>query len=247
MNLILLGTFASVVAGSATIVGALVVFFMHRVSDKFLDTSLGFAAGVMLAATFFGLVTPAVALGGIWRASAGILLGMLFFIMMERAVPHIHRVAGVKGPVTHLSKATLFMLAMTIHNFPEGLSVGVGFARADIRAGIILAVGIGIQNLVEGMATSLTLLKDRSRAMQAFLIASFTAIVEPVGGLFGISVLSVSQYLLPYGLAFAAGAMLFVTSEELIPETHSRGNAREATMGLIFGFITMMILEKLFV
>ncbi|MCK9594807.1 MAG: ZIP family metal transporter [Candidatus Omnitrophica bacterium] len=247
MNLILIGTLASLIAGAATLIGALAVFFMHRVSDKFLDMSLGFSAGVMLAATFFGLVAPAIKMGGTLKTAVGILLGALFLILMEKTVPHVHRVAGVKGPPTHLSKTALFILAITIHNFPEGLTVGVGFANGNIPAGIVLAVGIGIQNIVEGLAVGLALLRDKTTAMTAFLIASFTCVVEPIGGLLGISVVSVSQPLVPYGMAFAAGAMLFVTSEEIIPETHSRGNAREATIGIIFGFIVMMMLENLFV
>ena len=247
MNIIMVGSLASLIAGAATIIGALAVFFMRRVSEKFLDVSLGFSAGVMLAATFFGLIAPAIKMGGTLKASTGILLGALFLILMEKTVPHMHRVAGRKGPVTHLSKTALFILAITIHNFPEGLTVGVGFANGNIPAGIVLAAGIGIQNVVEGLAVGLTLLRDKTSAMTAFLVASFTCVVEPIGGLLGISVVSVSQPLIPYALAFAAGAMIFVTSEELIPETHSRGNAREATVGLIFGFILMMILEIMFV
>jgi zinc transporter, ZIP family len=246
MNIILTGTLASLIAGSATILGAGAVFFMRKVSDKFLDASMGFAAGVMLAATFFGLITPAIEIGGIWKTAIGLLLGTAFLIIAEKAVPHMHRVAGIKGPPTHLSKMALFVLAMTIHNFPEGLSVGVGFAEGDIRAGIVLAIGIGIQNIIEGLATSVSLLRNKDRMMRAFLIASFTCVVEPIGGFLGISIVSLGKFLTPYGLAFAAGAMLFVTSEEIIPETHSRGNAREATVGLILGFIVMMLLEKIF-
>jgi ZIP family zinc transporter len=148
MNIIIVGSLASLIAGSATIVGAFSVFFMRKVSDKFLDASMGFAAGVMLAATFFGLISPAIRIGGIWKTAWGILLGTLFLIFMERVVPHMHRVAGVKGPPSHLSKISLFILAMTIHNFPEGLSVGVGFAQGNIAAGIILATGIGMQNII---------------------------------------------------------------------------------------------------
>lgn len=247
MNLILIGSLASLIVGSATIVGALPVFFMKKVSDKFLDTSMGFAAGVMLSATFFGLILSAIKIGGIWKTSLGILLGMAFLIFMERVIPHIHRVAGIKGPPSSFNKLTLFILAMTIHNFPEGLSVGVGFAGGNMRAGIILAIGIAVQNIIEGLATSVSLLRNKARVLRAFLIASFTCIVEPIGGFLGISIVTFAKFLIPYGLAFAAGAMLFVTSEEIIPETHSRGNAREATIGLILGFIAMMLLENIFV
>jgi ZIP family zinc transporter len=247
MNIILVGSLASLIAGSATIVGASSVFFMRKVSDKFLDASMGFAAGVMLAATFFGLISPAIRIGGIWKTAWGILLGTLFLIFMERVVPHVHRVAGVKGLPSHLSKISLFILAMTIHNFPEGLSVGVGFAQGNIAAGLILATGIGMQNIIEGLATAVSLLRNKNKMLRAFLIASFTCVVEPIGGFLGISIVSLGKFLIPYGLAFAAGAMLFVTSGEIIPETHSRGNAREATIGLILGFIVMMLLEHIFV
>jgi ZIP family zinc transporter len=155
-------------------------------------------------------------------------------------------VTGIKGPPTHLGKLSLFILAITIHNLPEGLAVGVGFAGGDIARGAILAAGIGIQNIVEGLAVALSIYRDRSMMMKAFMIASFTCIVEPVGGFIGISVVSIGQAMIPYGLAFAAGAMLFVTAEEIIPETHSRGNPREATIGLILGFVVMMALESIF-
>lgn len=247
MNIILIGSLASLIAGSATVVGALSVLFMKRVSDKFLDASLGFAAGVMLSATFFGLILPAIKIGGIWKTALGILLGMFFLIVMEKTIPHLHRVAGVKGLPSRLSKMSLFILAMTIHNFPEGLSVGVGFVEGNIRAGIILAIGIGMQNIVEGLATAVYLLKNENKMIRAFLIASFTCVIEPIGGFLGILIVSLGKLLIPYALPFAAGAMLFVTSGEMIPETHSRGNAREATVGLICGFIVMMLLESIFV
>lgn len=246
MNIILIGTLASLIAGSATILGAFLVFFLKKASDKFLDAFLGFAAGVMLSATFFGLISPAIKIGGIQRTALGIFLGMLFLIFLERIIPHMHRVAGIKGPLTHLGKLTLFILAVTIHNFPEGLTVGVGFA-GGVSAGVILAVGIGIQNIVEGLIVALPLFKEKKEIMKAFLIASFTCIVEPVGGFLGVSIVSLGKFLIPYALAFAAGAMLFVISEEILPETHSRGNTREATIGLIFGFIFMMALEHIFV
>ncbi|MDD5135881.1 MAG: ZIP family metal transporter [Candidatus Omnitrophica bacterium] len=246
MNIIVIGTLASLIAGSATILGALPVFFIHKVSEKFLDALMGFAAGVMLSVTFFGLIFPAIKIGGIWKASLGILLGALFLIIMEKAVPHIHRVTGMKGPHVHLSKLWLFILAITIHNFPEGLTVGVGFAGGNINSGIVLAIGIGIQNIVEGLAVAVSFFRSTNKLIKAFLVASFTCVVEPIGGFLGISVLSIAKPLIPYGMAFAAGAMLFVTVEELIPETHSRGNVRESTVGIILGVVVMMLLENIF-
>jgi zinc transporter, ZIP family len=247
MKLILIGTFASLLAGSATLIGALAVFLINKVSDKFLDTCMGFSAGVMLSVTFFGLIAPAIHIGGVWKTVFGILIGTLFLIFAEKLIPHLHWVAGVKGPKTRLNKLTLLILAITIHNFPEGLSVGVGFSQGALKAGIILAVGIGLQNIIEGFIVALPVYRTEKKALHAFMIASFTAIVEPIGGFLGISIVSLSKGLIPYGLAFAAGAMLFVISEEVMPETHSRGNVREATIGLILGFTLMLILENVFV
>jgi ZIP family zinc transporter len=243
--MILAGSLASLLAGLATGLGGGLVFFIRKVTDRFLDASLGFAAGIMLAASFFSLIVPAIDLGGVGRTVIGIVLGTLFLVSAERLTPHLHRVAGVKGPSTHLGSLWLFILAMTIHNFPEGLAVGVGFGEGNIRAGTVLAVGIGLQNIPEGLAVALPLLRQGSARLKAFLVAVLTGLVEPVGGLVGISVVSIGKSVLPYALAFAAGAMLFVISEEIIPETHSRGNDREATFGLILGFILMLVLENL--
>ena len=246
MSLIALGSLASLLAGLATGVGALLIFLVRRVSDRFLDASLGFAAGVMLAATSFSLLVPAIEIGGIWKTVIGIILGTVFLIYAERFTPHMHHVTGIKGPSTQLNKLWLFILAITIHNFPEGMAVGVGFGGGDIKAGITLAIGIGLQNMPEGLAVALPLLREKSTRGKAFLIALLTGLVEPIGGFLGISIVSIGKYLLPYGLAFAAGAMLFVISEEIIPETHSRGNDREATIGVIVGFIIMMVLDTVF-
>ena len=246
MNLIVIGSVASLLAGLATGVGALLVFLVRRVSDRFLDASLGFAAGVMLAATSFSLLVPAIEIGGIWKTVIGIVLGTVFLIYAERFTPHMHQITGIKGPSTQLNKLWLFILAITIHNFPEGMAVGVGFGGGDTKAGITLAIGIGLQNIPEGLAVALPLLREKSTRLKAFLIALLTGLVEPVGGFLGISVVSIGEFLLPYGLAFAAGAMLFVISEEIIPETHSRGYDREATIGVIVGFIIMMVLDTVF-
>lgn len=246
MNQILLGSIASLLAGLATGLGALLIFFIRRVSDAVLDASLGFAAGVMLAATSFSLLVPALERGGIWQTVSGMIMGTLFLVYMERFVPHMHEVAGVKGPHTSLSKLWLFIFAITIHNFPEGMAVGVGFGGGDAKTGAKLAMGIGLQNIPEGLAVALPLLREKSTRLKAFTIALCTGLVEPIGGFLGISIVSLGTFLLPYGLAFAAGAMLFVISEEIIPETHSRGNDRKATIGVITGFIIMMILDTAF-
>jgi ZIP family zinc transporter len=246
MNLILIGSIASCLAGLATGIGAFLVFFISKPSDKFLDASLGFAAGVMLAASSFSLIVPAIEIGGIWKTVIGIVLGTIFLFSAERFTPHIHNIAGVKGPSTKLNKIWLFILAITIHNFPEGMAVGVGYGGGDIKAGTTLAIGIGLQNVPEGLAVAFPLLREGSTKSKAFLIALLTGLVEPIGGFLGISVVSMGKFRLPYGLAFAAGAMLLVICEEIIPETHSRGNDRAASLGLISGFIIMMVLDNIF-
>jgi ZIP family zinc transporter len=246
MNLTLIASVASLLAGLGTGVGGMLVFLVRKVSPKFVDCSLGFAAGVMLAATFFSLLVPSIEIGGIWRTTVGILLGTIFLALAEKATPHIHRVTGKKGPPTQLSKLWLFIFAIAIHNFPEGVAVGVGFASGDMKAGLVLSMGILLQNVPEGLAVALPLLKENSTRLKAFMIALLTGLVEPVGGIMAIFITSIATFVLPYGLSFAAGAMLFVISEEIIPETHSRGYAREATLGLISGFILMMILDNLF-
>lgn len=246
MNLILVGGLASLLAGLATGIGALVIFMVRGVSDKFLDAALGFAAGVMLAATSFSLLVPAIEIGGVWRVVVGLVLGAAFLVFAEKSIPHFHHATGIKGPSTKLTRVSLFILAITIHNFPEGMAVGVGFGTGDIAAGTTLAIGIGLQNMPEGLAVALALLREKSTRAKAFLVALLTGLVEPVGGLIGISIVSTASVLLPYGLAFAAGAMLFVISEEIIPETHTRGNDREATVGVIIGFVVMMVLDTVF-
>jgi ZIP family zinc transporter len=244
MNLILIGSIASLLAGLGTGVGGMLVFFVRKVSPRFIDCSLGFAAGVMLAATFFSLLLPSLEIGGIWRTAAGILSGTIFFSLAEQATPHMHRVTGRKGPDTQFNKLWLFIFAIAIHNFPEGIAVGVGFASGDMKAGLVLSLGILLQNVPEGLAVALPLLKEHSTRSKACLIALLTGLVEPIGGILAISITSVATFILPYGLSFAAGAMIFVVSDEIIPETHSRGYAREATLGLIGGFILMMILDN---
>ena len=237
---------ASLIAGLATGLGAAMIFIFRRVSDAFLDAALGFAAGVMLAATSFSLLMPALRLGDIWQTVAGMAAGTLFLICAERFVPHLHEVAGVKGPYTSLSRLWLFIFAITIHNFPEGMAVGVAFGGGDAKAGAQLATGIGLQNIPEGLAVALALLREKSTRLKAFTIALCTGLVEPIGGFLSISIVSLGIFLLPYSLAFAAGAMLFVICEEIIPETHSRGNDRKATIGIIAGFMVMMILDTAF-
>lgn len=245
-NLILLGSLASLIAGLATGIGGIPVLFVRTVSQRVLDTMLGFAAGIMLAASFFSLILPAINTGGIWIAVAGICFGVIFIMAIDRLVPHLHALTKVNKPTPGLRRVWLLILAITIHNFPEGLSVGVGFGGGDISAGVVLAIAIGLQNMPEGLAVALPLLRENFSKWKAGGYATLTGLVEPVGGVIGILVVSISHQFLPFAMAFAAGAMIWVVSDEMIPESRTKGYEREATIGVIIGFLVMMILDNLF-
>lgn len=251
-SLILIGTGASLAAGLATGVGALPVLAMRTVSPRAEDALLGFAAGVMLAASFFSLILPgleAAEAQGAGRAAAlvvagGILLGSLLLWAVDRWAPHEHFIAGRRGRDTsRLSRIWLLVIAMTLHNFPEGLAVGVGFGGGNIENGTNLAFGIGLQNAPEGLSVAVGLVGVGYARTRAVLIALSTGLVEPVGGFIGIAAVSVMEMLLPWGLAFAAGAMIYVVSNEIIPETHRKGFETWATGGLMGGFVVMMTLD----
>ncbi len=245
-NIVLLGFLASLAAGCATGVGALPILFVRKVSRKLLDGMLGFAAGVMLAATCFSLIIPAIESGGIWITVAGVAVGAFFLDRVDKLVPHLHPILGREGLPAALSRVWLFILAITIHNFPEGLAVGVGFGSGDISSGTALAIGIGLQNMPEGLAVALPLLRENYSKGKVLLVASLSGLVEPIGGLIGVTAVTIARPFLPFGLAFAAGAMLFVISDEIIPETHRGGFERVATFGVVIGFIVMMTLDNLF-
>ncbi len=246
LQIIWLGFLASLLAGLATGVGALPVFFMTKVSERILDAMLGFAAGVMLAASAFSLVIPAIALGGVWLTALGIIIGAVFLDAVDRFIPHMHFISGPEGPSSTLRKIWLFILAITIHNFPEGLAVGVGFGGGDIAAATALAIGIGLQNMPEGLAVALPLRREKYTRTRAFAYATLSGLAEPLAGLIGVSVVTLARPVLPMGLAFAAGAMIFVVSDEIIPESHRRGFEREATFGVMIGFVAMTLLDNLF-
>ncbi len=245
-DIIWLGFTASLVAGLSTGVGALPVLFTRKVSDRLLDVMLGFSAGVMLAATSFSLIVPAIDLSGPWVAVLGIILGAIVLHLFDRFIPHFHPALGAEGPSSRLSRVWLFVLAITIHNFPEGLAVGVSFGGGDVAAGMVIALAIGLQNMPEGLAVALPLLREGYSRRKCLGYGTLTGLVEPVGGLLGVTLVSIFHPILPWGLAFAAGAMLFVVSDEMIPESHRKGFEREATFGLIAGFVLMMLLDCLF-
>ena len=200
----------------------------------------------MLAATSFSLIVPAVEQGGIVATSIGMVLGMVFIHLLDRFLPHLHFVSGPEGVSTNVKRIWLFILAITIHNFPEGLAVGVGFGGGDIHGGMVLAIAIGLQNMPEGLAVALPLLREGYSRKKAVGYATLTGLVEPVGGLLGITFVTIASALLAVGMGFAAGAMLFVISDEIIPETHRKGHERSATFGVMIGFLIMMILDNIF-
>jgi zinc transporter, ZIP family len=246
MNIILLGFLASFIAGLATGAGALPVLFFKDVSDKLLDIMLGFAAGVMLAASSFSLIIPAIELSNVWVAAIGLGVGSLAIHIIDKYTPHVHYWSGSEGPTsTRLSGLMLMVLAITIHNFPEGLAVGVSFGGGDVNRGLIIALAIGLQNLPEGLAVAFPLVREGYTRRRALWVATLTGLVEPLGGLLGVALVSLAEPILPWGLAFAAGAMIFVVSDEMIPESHRKGFEREATFGLILGFLVMMFLDNL--
>lgn len=253
MDLIFYGFVGSVVAGLMTSVGAIPVLFGHSISVRLQDMLLGFAAGVMLAASFFSLIIPGLEYStqlygeGILPpliVVSGITIGIFAIGVLNEKAPHKHFIMGVEGPPSKsLLKIWLFVIAITIHNFPEGLAVGVGFGSGDFSNAISLTIGIGLQNAPEGLAVALALASEGYSRTYSFLVASLTGLVEPVGGLIGAIVVTFSEHLLPWGLAFAAGAMLYVISHEIIPETHSRGYHNQATAGLTAGLVIMLFLD----
>jgi len=256
MDVVLLGFLGSLAAGLMTAVGAVPVLAGRKVSQRLNDTLLGFAAGVMLAASFFSLIVPGLeAAEGLHGgrlvpaliAVAGICLGVGFIYLLDERLPHEHFIKGREGPEAEaLKKIWLFVIAITLHNIPEGLAVGVGFGGGDVGAGATLAFGIGLQNAPEGLAVALALQSEGYGRHYAFVVACLTGLVEPVAGLIGAAAVSQSQILLPWGLTFAAGAMIYVISNEIIPETHRHGHHKAATLGLTVGLVVMMFLDVVF-
>ncbi len=243
-----------------TALGSSVVFWKKEINRKLLDVSLGFSAGIMISASFFSLILPAIEIAekrGMpsWLPTAiGFMAGGLFLRLIDKIVPHLHLflpIERAEGLKKKLSKTTLLILAITIHNFPEGLSVGVAFGSigsygVKLSGAIALALGIAIQNFPEGMAVSLPLLREKNSKFKSFYYGQLSAIVEPIGGVLGAYLTSFSNAILPYALSFAAGAMIFVVVEELIPESQSGNNEDAATIAVLIGFTTMMILDLAF-
>ena len=241
--------------GGATIIGALIGFAFKNMSHKFSDIILSFAAGVMLAAAVMGLIIPSVEYGmeygkgiALLMTAAGIFVGALCLNLVDRIVPHLHRLAGVEIE-SHkngaLSKVLLFVMAIAIHNLPEGIAAGVGFGSGDTSGALIIAGGIALQNIPEGMVVIAPMLAAGVSKRRTLLIASITGLVEVVGTLIGYFAVSVSTAILPFALAFAGGTMLYVISDEMIPETHHDGAERGVTYALLAGFVLMLAMDFL--
>lgn len=242
-----------------TALGAGVVFFFKEINRKALDTALGFTAGVMIAASFWSLLNPAIALSeemGMVKwvpALVGFLAGAFSMRLVDYILPHVHlfgQMSDVEGVKTSWHRTTLLVLAITLHNIPEGLAIGVafgavaaGFDSASLGAAIALAVGIGIQNCPEGTAIAVPLRREGLSRFRSWWYGQLSAAVEPVAAVIGAAAVMLMRPILPYALAFAAGAMIFVVVEEVVPESHAGGNGDLATLGAIVGFAVMMTLD----
>ncbi|GAA4004507.1 ZIP family metal transporter [Sphingomonas humi] len=258
LGLVATGTLASFLAGQATTVGALPVFFMRSISQRTQNIFLGFAAGIMLAASFFSLIIPGLNAAGDLHGGnktvaalivgAAILLGAGTLHLLNRVAPHEHFISGPMSGAekSKLARIWLFVIAISLHNFPEGLAVGVSFGSPDHTAGYATAFGIGLQNVPEGLAVALSLAAVGYGRVFSFVIAVLTGLIEPVGGFLGISAISLSSELLPWGLGFAGGAMIWVVSSEIIPETHRDHQEGTATFALMVGLAVMMSLDWIF-
>ncbi len=237
--------------GGATVFGAVIGFLFKRISHKFSDIVLSFAAGVMMAAAVLGLILPSLEYGGEWNiliTVAGIFAGALCLNVIDRLVPHLHKLVGGEAEAhnnANLGKVLLFVLAIAIHNLPEGIAAGVGFGSGNTDQALLIAGGIALQNIPEGMVIIGPMLAAGVRPGRTFVIALLTGVIEVVGTLIGYFAVSLASAILPFALAFAGGTMLYVVSDEMIPETHAHGHQRGATYALLVGFCVMLISDVL--
>ncbi len=238
--------------GGATVIGALIGLVFKNISHKFSDIVLSFAAGVMLAAAVLGLIIPSLEYGGrfgIIATVSGIFVGAAFINLLDKLVPHLHKLAGVEAEgekKDKLSKVLLFVMAIAIHNLPEGIAAGVGFGSGDMMdTAIMIAGGIALQNIPEGMVIIGPMLASGISRRRTLLLASATGAIEIIGTFIGYFAVSFSGAILPFALAFAGGTMLYVISDEMIPETHAHGHQRGATYALLIGFCLMLVTSVL--
>ncbi|MBR0575372.1 ZIP family metal transporter [Proteiniclasticum sp. BAD-10] len=251
--------FATLFTWGVTALGSALVFFFKSINKKVFDTMLGFAAGVMIAASFWSLISPGLELAtemgyNAWAMAAfGFMSGGLFLFLVDKTLPHMHlglAPSEQEGPKTSWQRSVLLVTAITLHNIPEGLAVGVAFGAvaagiesASLTSAIALAIGIGLQNFPEGAAVSIPLRREGMSRGKAFLYGQASGIVEPIAGVLGALLVLSVRSMLPFALCFAAGAMIYVVVEELIPEAQSNNNSDYATMGVLVGFTIMMILD----
>ena len=237
--------------GGATVVGAVIGFLFKSLSHRFSDIVLSFAAGVMLAAAVLGLILPSVEYGGKWGlviTVIGIFAGAACLSLIDKLVPHLHKLMGADSEShrgADINKILLFVTAIAIHNLPEGIAAGVGFGAGDTSQALMIAGGIALQNIPEGMVIIGPMLAAGVSPRRTFICAALTGVVEVVGTLIGYFAVSLASAILPFALAFAGGTMLYVISDEMIPETHAHGSQRGATYALLIGFCVMLISDIL--
>ena len=238
--------------GGATVFGAIIGFAFKKISHKFTDIILAFAAGVMLSAAIFGLIIPSVDYGGKYGlviTVIGIFAGAVCLNLIDKLTPHLHKLAGgdeESHPESKkMSKVLLFVMAIAIHNLPEGIAAGVGFGSGDVSQALVIAGGIALQNIPEGMVIIAPMLASGISPKRTFIYASLTGLVEIAGTLIGYFAVSLASAILPFALAFAGGTMLYVISDEMIPETHAHGEQRGATFSLLVGFCLMLVFDAL--
>jgi len=237
--------------GGATVLGSVIGFLFKGISHKFSDIVLSFAAGVMLAAAVLGLIVPSLDYGGKYGlliTVAGIFAGAICLNLIDKLVPHLHKLAGAdieSHKNTNLNKVLLFVTAIAIHNLPEGIAAGVGFGSGDTAQAMIIALGIALQNIPEGMVIIGPMIAAGVKPGRTLILAIMTGLVEVVGTLIGYFAVSIASAILPFALAFAGGTMLYVISDEMIPETHAHGHERGATYALLVGFCLMLVTDVL--
>ncbi|MBQ3105616.1 MAG: ZIP family metal transporter [Lachnospiraceae bacterium] len=238
--------------GGATVIGALLGFCFGKINEKWNDGILGFAAGIMLAAAVLGLIVPSMesaGRSGLWMTVTGVLAGAFFLNLADKMTPHLHHLTGVHEEEhrnnSQIDKIMLFVMAIAIHNLPEGLAAGVASGGQDMGNAVTVALGIALQNVPEGMVIISPMLLSGISRRRTFFIASMTGVVEVLGTFVGFFAAGLSGAILPFALAFAGGTMLYVISDEMIPETHSHGHERLATYALIIGFLVMIVMDMM--